>query len=128
MIEEFGKMLGHVMGLKAMNQEEQALDELRAGYKTYFDLDATFIQSLQQDEFLEVILNKVELKNQQLEALAQALMTEGELVHFNSILLATELRKKSLSLYTHLEKTDTTTFSQARRSAIIELEQILAES
>jgi hypothetical protein len=127
MIEEFGKMLGHVMGLRAMNQEQLALEELRAGYKTYFGLDADFIQQLHPDEFLEVITGKVELKKQHHEALAQAMMTEGELLHEKDISLATDLRKKALILYRYLEKTDSGTFSMSRKAAIMELEDILGE-
>ena len=128
MIEEFGKMIGHVMGLKAMNQHKLALDELRSGYKTYFGLDAEFIRDIHIDEFIEVMVGKVELKNQHLEAIAQAMMTEGELLHDLDLPLATDLRKKSLLLYHHLEKTDTGTFSQPRKSAISELESILENS
>jgi hypothetical protein len=126
MIEEFGKMLGHVMGLKAMNQEQLALEELRAGYKTYFGLDAEFVHGLHIDEFLEVLCSKEELKNQHLEAIAQAMMTEGELLHHINLPLATDLRKKALLLYRHLEKHDAGTFSMIRKSAISELEAILA--
>ncbi|MEO5642674.1 MAG: hypothetical protein ABIQ40_10810 [Bacteroidia bacterium] len=125
MIEEFGKMLGHVMGLKTMNQPELALDELRKGYKTYFGLDALFIRGIHKDELLEALLSKGELKSLHLEAIAQALMTEGELLHTTDLLLATDLRKKALLLYLHLEKHDNGTFSMIRKTAISELESIL---
>lgn len=127
MIEEFAKMIGHVMGLKAMNQEQMALEELRAGYKTYFGLSTEFVHGLPLDDFLEVLLAKEELKNQHLEALAQALMTEGELLHQLDLPLATDLRQKALLLYRHLEKHDTATFSTIRKAAIAELESILTD-
>jgi hypothetical protein len=125
MIEEFGKMLGHVMGLKAMNQNQMALDELRDGYKTYFELDAAFLHSIHPDEFLETILGKVDLKKQHQEALAQALMTEGELLHDSNPVSARDLREKALILYQHLEQTDIANFSMARKDAISELTAIL---
>ena len=120
-------MLGHVMGLKAMNQHQMALEELRAGYKTYFELDSDFLHSIHPDEFLEVMIAKVELRKQHLEALAQALMTEGELLHETDLSLATDLRKKALVLYLHLESTDQTTFSISRKEAISELKGILEQ-
>ncbi len=125
MIEEFGKMLSHVMGLKAMNQNEMALDELRNSYKTYFELDADFLHAIPTDDFLEIIIGKVELKKQHQEALAQALMTEGELLHDVNLFLARGLREKALRLFQHLEKTDTTTFSISRKDAVSELKAIL---
>lgn len=126
MIEEFGKMLGHVMGLKTMNQHQLALEELRAGYKTYFGLDATFIREIPVDDLVEALVAKEELKNQHLEAIAQAMMTEGELLQESDHVLAIDLRKKALLLYRHLEKHDNGTFSLTRKSAISELESILA--
>ncbi len=128
MIEEFGKMLGHVMGLKSLNQHDLALEELRSGYKTFFGLDPGFIRNSEPDELLEALVANADLKNQHLESIAQAMMTEGELLHNTDLSLATELRKKSLLLYRHLEKFDNGTFSMPRKSAIEELESILDES
>ncbi len=113
------------MGLNAMNQEQLALEELRAGYKTFFGLDAEFIHGLHIDEFLGVLSAKEELKNQHLEAIAQAMMTEGELLHYTDPIMAADLREKALALYMHLEKTDNGTFSMTRKSAINELQSIL---
>ncbi len=113
------------MGLKAMNQNEMALDELRNSYKTYFELDADFLHSIPLENFLEMIVRKVELKKQHQEALAQALMAEGELLHDLNSVLARDLREKALILYQHLEKTDSATFSVTRKDAISELKAIL---
>lgn len=127
MIEEFGKMLGHVIGLKSMNQHDLALEELRSGYKTFFGLDADFIRRADADELLKALTENELLKNQHLESIAQAMMTEGELLHESDLSVATELRKKSLTLYRHLETSDNGTFSLPRKSAINELESILKE-
>jgi hypothetical protein len=125
MLEEFGKMLGHIMGLKAMNQEQLALDELRAGYKSFFGLDVEFIHGLKVDNFVEALTSKTELTNRHLEAIAQAVMTEGELLHDADPVSAAELREKALALYLHLEESDSGTFSLARKAAVNELKSIL---
>jgi hypothetical protein len=126
MIEEFGKMIGHVMGLKSMNQNQLALDELHDAYKTYFELNAEFLHAAPVEGFLALIIAKVELRQQHQEALAKALMTEGELLNESDPLLAKQLRQKALQLYIHLEQTDTATFSISRKEAISELTSILA--
>ncbi len=115
------------MGLKSLNQHDLALEELRSGYKTFFGLDPGFIRNSGPDELLEALLANADLKNQHLESIAQAMMTEGELLHNTDFSLATDLRKKSLLLYHHLEKFDNGTFSLTRKSAIQELESILEE-
>jgi hypothetical protein len=125
MLEEFGKMLGHIMGLKAMNQEQLALEELRAGYKSFFGLDVEFIHGLAVENFVEALRSKTELTNKHLEAIAQAVMTEGELLHDVNPVSATELREKALALYLHLEESDKGTFSLTRKAAIDELRSIL---
>ncbi|CAN5273231.1 hypothetical protein BH09BAC5_BH09BAC5_11830 [soil metagenome] len=125
MIEEFGKMIGHVMGLRAMNQEELALEELRAGYKTYFGLDAQIIHEYEPEKLIDILLSKEELKNPHLDAIARAIMTEGELLQEISPLQANDLRKKALLLFLHLEKSDHETFSITRKNAIEELGSIL---
>ena len=121
MIDEFAKVLGHVIGLKSINQEQLALEELRKGYKTYFGLDADHLAKLSTAEFLPAILEKKELKPQQLEALAQALKVEGDILHESLPPLANELWEKALSLFLYLEKTDNATFSLPRKNAIAEL-------
>jgi hypothetical protein len=124
MIDEFAKVLGHVMGLKSMNQEQLALEELRKGYKTWFGLDADQLAKLSEDEFLPFITGK-EFKPQQLEALAQALKLEGDLLEPSVRPLADEYYRKALSLFLHLEKTDGGTFSLPRKNSMQELKEKL---
>lgn len=110
------------MGLKSINQEQLALEELRKGYKTYFGLDADDLAKLSTEEFLPFILEKKELKPLQLEALAQALKLEGDILHESLPPVANELWTKAILLFQHLEKTDNATFSLPRKNAIAELE------
>jgi hypothetical protein len=125
MIDEFAKVLGHVMGLKSMNEEQLALEELRKGYKTYFGLDADHLAKLSEEEFLPFITQK-EFKPQQLEAIAQALKLEGDLLQTSVLPVAKEYYLKALLLFLHLEKTDSGTFSLPRKNAVLELKEKLS--
>lgn len=123
MLEEFARVLGHVMGLKALNRNSLAMEELLDSYKTYFGIDAELLESTFPEDLPEK-LAPFQLKNEQLEALARALALEADL-HVENPVAALDRRRKALLLYRHLEATDVATFSISRKTAIKELEALI---
>ncbi len=123
MLEEFARVLGHVMGLKALNRNSLAMEELRDSYKTYFGIDAELLENTFPEDLLEK-LSPFQLKNEQLEALARALALEADL-HTENPVATLDRRRKALLLYRHLENTDVATFSISRKAAIKELELLI---
>jgi hypothetical protein len=124
MIEEFGRVLSHAMALKTMDRVEEGLEELQEAYKTYFGISVEELEKIQSGDFVKTITGKHDFKKEQIEALARALMMEGELHSLNPV-KSFDCRAKSLSLFRHLEIIDTETFSIARKDAIRQLESLL---
>jgi hypothetical protein len=124
MIEEFARVLGHIMGLKAMSRNDEGLKEINEAYKTYFGLTSGDLEKIFPENFLKTITEKYDFKKEQLEALAKALMVEGELHSLNPV-KSSDCWQKSLLLFRHLDIMDTETFSITRKDAIRELENRL---
>jgi hypothetical protein len=126
MIDEFARVLAHAMGLKSMNKNQEALEEIKDAYKTYFGLEYEELEKKSPENFIREISAKTDFKKEQLDALARALMAEGTLYPLNPV-KTDDCRLKALSLFRHLEVIDAETFSLARKSAIKELEALLSE-
>ena len=124
MIEEFAKVLGHIMGLKALDKYDQGLEELHDAYKTYFGIEFSELDTIPPEDFVSIITKKNDLKTAQLDSLARALNLESELYPLNQI-KTYDFRMKSLLLLRHLEIVDNETFSVTRKNAIKELERLL---
>lgn len=127
MIEEFARVLGHAMGLKAMDRNDEGVEELRNAYKTWFGLEAELIEQWTPDELLEKLLANEEFPPEKIDALARGLKLEGELLLTTDPYASADRLRKALVLFLHLERTDTTTFSIARKTAVKELQQLLGE-
>lgn len=123
-LEEFGRVMSHVASKKMMEFHEEALDELRDAYKTYFGIEADELEKIAPEDFVKTITEKYDFKNEQLDALARALRMESELYPLNQV-KTVDCKMKALSLFRHLEVMDKGTFSTSRKEAIQQLENEL---
>lgn len=126
MLEEFARVLGHVLNLKESGRKDEGLTTIRAAYKTWFDLEAAHLLTLTPEELILFIHNRDDFPAEKTEALAKAFMLEADLL-LTTDTAALHRRRQALQLFLYLEKTDTTTFSLPRRQAITGLKNALGE-
>ena len=124
MIEDFSRVLAQAMGLKTMNKNSEALDEIHDAYKSFFGLDYLELEKILPENFVKTITANSDFKKEHLESIARAMKLEGELHPLDQIKTFNS-RMKSLSLFRHLEVMDAETFSITRTNAIRELEKLL---
>jgi hypothetical protein len=124
MIEDFTRVLAHVMGLKNMNKNSEALDEIYDAYKTFFGLNQEELGKILPEDFVKKISENPDFKKEHLESIARALMMEGDLYPLNPV-KSQDCREKALLLFRHLEIIDAGTFSLTRKESIKQLENLL---
>lgn len=121
MIEEFARVVAYAIGLKVDGRNDDAVQELRNAYRTWFALDADTIASLSPEELVEKLSREENFPKEKIEALANGLRTESELLS-PADPLAMDRCAQALALYRYLEQVDAATFSFPRKEAIRELE------
>jgi hypothetical protein len=80
MLDEFARVVAYAIGLKADGRNEDAVNELRNAYRTWFALDAGTISLLSPEELRDRLVSDPEFPNAKIEALANGLKTEAELL------------------------------------------------
>lgn len=123
MIEEFARAIAVSIGLKDSGRDSEALEELRKAYSTWYGLNSGDFLSMSEKEFLELLVNEKKLSVSQLEILAKALMTEGNILGVHPLSLEKDRFRKALCLYEFADKTDTATFSAERKQTILLLKE-----
>lgn len=124
MIEDFSRVLAQAMGLKNMNKNSEALEEIHEAYKTFFGLDYSEMEKMAPLDFVKKVALNIEFKKEHLESIARGLMMEGDLFDADPV-KAFDCRKKALMILIHLEVEDAGTFSIWRKEAIKELRSLL---
>jgi|ERR1041385_2517121 hypothetical protein len=124
MLEDFSRVLAQAMGLKNLNKNSEALDEIRDAYKTFFGLDYHELEKISREDFVKTISQNPDFKKEHLESIARALMAEGDLYSLDPE-KSFDKKSKALSLFRHLEIMDAGTFSIARKEAIRRLKEEL---
>src|SRR6476620_260054 len=106
MIEEFARAVGSAFGLKNEGKDEEALNEIRGAYKTWFALDAAQITAMSSEEFLKFLTEEKQFTLKQVNALADGLKTEAEILPPNSIIERQDRYTKALFLLEYVDMTD----------------------
>ncbi|HTL80149.1 MAG TPA: hypothetical protein VL651_00515 [Bacteroidia bacterium] len=125
MIEEFARAVGTAFGLKNEGRDEDALNEIRGAYKTWFALDGAAITAMSSEEFLKFLTDEKQFTLKQISALAEGLKAEAELLPDTSIIEKQDRYSKALFLLEFVDMTDTSTYSPERQKMISDLKMIL---
>lgn len=121
MIEEYARVLARVLGLSREGQQEAALNELRQGSLTFFNLEPQLIRVLEPSQLLKRLIQHDGLTTGQIEVFAEGLRMEADLLLNTQPAEAKDLYVKSLALYEYVEFTESSSFSISRRNAIEEI-------
>lgn len=76
-LEEFGKFLGIVFGLKNKNQWAELEELINTSSQKYTSLEITEIEKLQNNDLIDHLVEKKDLKETQLKMLADLLYEKG---------------------------------------------------
>ncbi len=124
-IEEVARALGKAMGLRKEGLKDEALRTVQEAYPAFFSMEHELVVKLHPDDMLTFFSGKYELNAEQLEALSKVFEAEGSLLVETNLEEAQDRYAKALVLLTHLEATDTGTFSLERKQRIASLKNML---
>jgi hypothetical protein len=77
LIEEFGKFLAAITGLKLEGKLEEALKKVDETYNELLEIDPKVVKSLNEDEVLPFFQEEKKYDNKQLNMVAELLYQEG---------------------------------------------------
>jgi len=77
LIEEFGKLLAAITGLKLEGKLEEALKKVDESYQEILDLDPKLVKSLNTEEVLPFLQNEKKFDYSQLNMAAELMYQEG---------------------------------------------------
>ena len=109
MIDEFGKFLTALVGLKEEGEFEAALDKAEALYQGMLDLDSKILKSMNKDEVLDYLQNEKQYDNNYLKLISELLFEEGQIYHeIGDPISAQNVLEKAKVLINYLMESDTT--------------------
>jgi len=122
MIDEFGKFLAAIIGLKREGKFEDALDKVDGLYQGMLDLDPKVLKSLDKDEVLDYLQKEKEYTNQYLKLIAELLFEEGQIYHeIGDPISAQNVLEKAKVLINYLMDSDTTfSFDWYEKIAVVD--------
>ncbi len=122
MIDEFGKFLAAIVGLKREGKFEDALDKVDGLYQGMLDLDPKVLKSLDKDEVLDYLQKEKEYTNQYLKLIAELLFEEGQIYHeIGDPISAQNVLEKAKVLINYLMDSDTTfSFDWYEKIAVVD--------
>lgn len=122
MIEEFGKFLSLVVGLKREGNYEDALEKIDNVYEGMLDLDPKTLKSVDAKELLDFLQNKKKFNNQYVKMIAELLFEEGQIyLETGDPISAQNVLLKAKVLINYLMESDATfSFDWYEKLSIIE--------
>ena len=78
MVEEFGKFLAAIVGLRLEGKLEEALKKIDDVYRGMIDLDPIVIKSVDPGELLDFLQKEKEYNHHYLKMIAELLFEEGQ--------------------------------------------------
>lgn len=111
--EEFGKVIGVLLGLKKEGKLSELSELINESVKKYTTTEIDYVESLANENLIEILTQEKKLTDEQLKMLADLLFEKG---NYYSATDATEIKstncyKKSLIIYTFLKEHATLTYS-----------------
>lgn len=126
LIEEYAHTIAKAMGLQAQERNQEALELVRRGYHDYLQLDADVIDGLNATQIVEIMQQREVFTYGQMEIVASALKTEGELLlEVDSVKSRSKLQV-ALDLFLWIEQHDTANFSFHRKALVSSLQSALS--
>ena len=127
MIDEFGKFLTAIVGLKREGNFEEALDKVDGLYQGMLDLDPKILKAMSSDEVLDYLQNEKKYDNRYLKLIAELLYEEGQIYHESGDpISAQNVLQKAKVLINYLIETDST-FSFDWYEKLATIENLLPE-
>lgn len=80
-IEEFGRVLAAIMGLRREKKFDEAQQKIDHAYKNILKLSSDFAKNHTTDEILDVLKNEKGMDNQMIRMVAELLYEEGLTLH-----------------------------------------------
>lgn len=109
MIDEFGKFLTALVGLKEEGKFEEALVKVEGLYQGMLDLDPKILKSVDKDEVLDYLQNEKQYDNRYLKLISELLFEEGRIYHeIGDPITAQNVLEKAKILISYLMESDTT--------------------
>jgi hypothetical protein len=109
LIEEFGKFLEAIMGLKSEGKLEEALKKVDEAYNEVMDIDPILIKSINNEELLPFLQKEKEYDNKQVNMIAELLYQEGTIyMEEGDPVTARNVLEKSKVLIGYLMDNDST--------------------
>lgn len=103
-LEEFGKVLAVMLGLKRNNDWPEFEKELNAAAQKYTGLELRTVENMSENEFETEVLNRPGLELDQKKILARLLFERLEqFLQNNNRDQAEKLKQRCLLLYTHIQ-------------------------
>ena len=122
MIEEFGKFLSAIVGLKREGNYGDALGKIDNVYEGMLDLDPKILKSVDAKELMDFLQNEKKFNNQYVKMIAELLFEEG-LIYLESgdPISARNVLEKAKVLINYLMESDTTfSFDWYEKLTVIE--------
>jgi len=121
-IEQMGQvlaqMLAYLLGLKGTGTASLSLDEIRQNYNDNLNLPLDLILETPDEKIIQLLTEKVKFMDRHLEKMADVLSETGDLYEeAGDHDIASDLWKKALIIYSHLQDTDNA-FSMERMQKI----------
>ena len=126
LIEEYAHTIAKAMGLKAQERNQEALELVRRGDHDYLRLDADVIDGLIATQLIEIMQQREVFTYGQLEIIASALKTEGELLLEVDQVKSRSKLQVALDLFLWIEQHDTANFSFHRKALVSSLQSALS--
>lgn len=109
MVEEFGKFLAAIVGLRREGKLDEALKKIDDVYRGMIDLDPIIIKSVSPEELLDFLQNEQQYNSHYLKMIAELLFEEGQIyVENGDPVSAQNVLGKAKILINHLMENDQT--------------------
>lgn len=125
-IEQMGQvlaqMLAYLLGMKGPGSASLSVDEIRQNYDDRLNLPLDLILETPGEKIIQLLTEKVKYMDRHLEKMGDILSETGDLYEGTGDHdIASDLWKKALIIYTHIQDTDNA-FSMERMQKIIRLQ------
>jgi hypothetical protein len=108
-VEDFAKVMGKILGLKSKGEYSKANEVISVAYNDLLNISDQVLNETRAEDLVEELTNKHHLQKEQINIIAELLFHEGEIAELESRLDEShEIYLKSLSLFEHLNKEETT--------------------
>lgn len=110
--EEFGKVMAVLLGLKKEGNFQDMLSIIEEASKKYTSTEIAFVETIENEGLLDVLISEKKLNDEQLKMLADLLYEKAEYYLKQSFEVeASNCYKKAYSIYCFLKENATLTYS-----------------